>query len=339
MPRTPSIVFANVTCRFGNQYVLLDFAEEIVLPAFTDSSLKRKYSSTSYFFIDVGILNVNVEDIEDPQLVIYGRFVKDTLLTRSQTYSPETGLVSDDDSMESAPSAFFAFNLNNHKLAYLPETSHAPSIAVFASTVQAFMRRKHIAYVRAIYESSKASDQPKSLTDLLQEYPAPEVEATPMANKASIAEFLRNFSTLTHLEFRILKTNAEISRQQTYRQLLEMKNSLAATSTKLVHDSKDGLNIDVAAEEINASAAAGNQKVVLAGQAVDGTQLRGSNDSFKLRVFADDAPADPLSKAAYIVKEFFRQVKNGLLRPDLSEVDTEKITRIRENLGGSVRES
>ena len=338
MPRMPSIVFANVTCRFGSQYVLLDLAEEIAIPAFTDSSLKRRYGPTSYFFIDVGILDVSVEDIEEPQLTIYGRFVKDTVLTRSQTYSQETGLVPDDQSLASAPSSFFAFNLSNHKLAYLPETSYAPSIAVFASTLEAFMRRKHAAYVRALYEFSKASDQPKSLTSLFQAYPAPEVDATPMANKASITEFLGTFSTLTHLEFRILKTNAEISRQQTFRDLLAMKNELAATSTKLVHDSKDGLNIQVAAEEIDASAAAGNQKVILAGQAADGTQLRGSNDSFKLRVVADDAPAAPIAKAVYIVREYFKHVKNGLLRPDLSEEDTEKITKIRENLGGSIKQ-
>ncbi|MGA3134012.1 MAG: hypothetical protein ABSD59_24890 [Terracidiphilus sp.] len=338
MPPTPSIVFANVTCRFGGKYILLDLAEEIAIPAFTDSSLKRRYGPTSYFFIDVGILDVSVEDAEEPQLTIYGRFVKDTVLTRSQTYSLETGLVPDDGSLASAPSSFFALDLNNHKLAYLPETSYAPSIAVFASTVQTFMRRKHIAFVRALYELSKTTDQPISLTSLFEEYPAPDVDATPMANKASITEFLNAFSTLTHLEFRILQTNAEISRQETFRALQAMKNDISATSTKLIHDSKDGLNIRVATEEINASAAAGNQKVVLAGQAEDGTQLRGSNDSFKLRVAADDAPAAPTAKAAYMVKEYFKQVKNGLLRPDLSEGESQKITKIRENLGGSINQ-
>jgi hypothetical protein len=338
MPRTPSIVFANVTCRFGGQYILLDFAEEIVIPAFTDSSMKRRYGPTSYFFIDVGILDVSVEDTEEPQLTIYGRFVKDTILTRSQTYSLETGLVPDDESLASAPSSFFTFDLNNHKLAYLPETAHAPSIAVFASTVQTFMRKKHAAFVRALYESSKLTDQPKSLNSLFQDYPVPEVDATPMANKASITEFLNTFSTLTHLEFRILQTNAEISRQETFRSLQAMKNDIRATSTKLIHDSKDGLNIQVAAEEIDASAAAGNQKVILAGQAEDGTQLRGSNDSFKLRVAADDAPVAPTAKAAYLVREYFKQVTHGLLRPDLSDGDSEKVTKIRENLGGAINQ-
>jgi hypothetical protein len=336
MARIPSIVFANLTCRFGSDYFLLDFAREVVLPAFTDSGLRRSFGPTSYFFLDVGIVDVQVEGTEDLQLTVYGRIVKDTILTRSQVYSAESGLIADEDSMASAPSSFFALDLNNHKLVFLPETAFAPSIAVFASTLQNFMRRKHTAFVRALYEVAKHTDEPKTLESLFREYPPPDVEATPMANKGSIQEFLNSFAKLTHLEFRILNTNAEIQRQQTFRELREMKDQLRATKTKLVHDSKEGLDIGVAAEEIDASASAGNQAVVLAGTAADGTELRGSNDNFKLRVSAADVPENPLARALHLVKEYFRQVTQGRLRPDQSEADTTKIDQLRESLNGSI---
>ena len=116
MARVPSIVFANLTCRFGDKYVLLDLASEIALPAFTDNSLRRNYSNTSYFFLNVGIVEIEIDGITDPQLTIYGRIVKDTVLIRSQIYLAESGLIPDEDSIQSSPSSFFALDLNNHKL-------------------------------------------------------------------------------------------------------------------------------------------------------------------------------------------------------------------------------
>lgn len=336
MSRIPSIVFANLTCRFGNDYFLLDLAREVVLPAFTDSGLRRNFGPTSYFFLNVGIVDIEVAEGAGPQLTVYGRIVKDTILTRSQVYSPESGLVADEESMPSAPSAFFALDLNNHKLVYLPETAYAPSIAVFASTLQNFLRRKHTAFVRSLYEAAKLTDEPKTLESLFQQYPPPDVEATPMASKGSIQEFLNSFAKLTHLEFRILDTNAEIQRQQTFRELREMKDKLRAAKTKLVHDSKEGLDIEVAAEEIDASASAGNQAVVLAGTAADGTELRGSNDNFKLRVSATDVPESPVARAVHLVREYFKQVAQGRLRPDQSEADSTKIAQLRETLDGSI---
>ena len=334
MPRVPSIVFANLTCRFGNRYALLDLAREVVIPALLDVTMKRRFGSTSYFFIDVGLVDVEVEGTSERQLTIFGRIVKDTVLTRSQIYSADSGLIPDEDSMPSAPSSFFALDLNNHKLAFLPETPHAPPIAAFASTLKAFLRRKHISFVRALYEEAKRAGTPRPLQYFLEQYPHPDLEATPMANKSSISEFLSSFAKLTHLEFRILETNAEFQRQQTFRDLKAMKDELAATTTKLVHDSKVGLNVGAAAEEINASAAAGNQKVVLAGTASDGTELRGSNDSFKLRVSAEDVPDRPAARATHLTREYFKQVEQGRLRPDQSETDTGKIELIRENLSG-----
>jgi hypothetical protein len=115
-----------------------------------------------------------------------------------------------------------------------------------------------------------------------------------------------------------------------------MKDQLRATKTRLVHDRKDGMDIGAAAEEIDASASAGNQAVVLAGTAADGTELRGSNDKFKLRVSAADVPENPVARAVHMVKEYFRQVAQGRLRPDQSEADSTKIAQLRESLDGSV---
>jgi len=47
---------ANLICRFGEKKVLLDMLNEIVLPAFLDSMLRRRYEDTSYLFYDVKLV-------------------------------------------------------------------------------------------------------------------------------------------------------------------------------------------------------------------------------------------------------------------------------------------
>ena len=51
--RQHNAAFANFICRFGSEKVLLDYAEQIVLPAFTDDTMIRSFGKgrTYYFFI------------------------------------------------------------------------------------------------------------------------------------------------------------------------------------------------------------------------------------------------------------------------------------------------
>ena len=127
LSKGPSVSFANVICRFGDKFHLLDLASEVVLPALIDSTLKREYSDTTYFFLKTVLAQIDgATPQETPLLVVYGRLVKDTVLVSEQIYTPEHGLVTAVESIPSAPSSFFVFVLNDHKLIYLPEVAHAP---------------------------------------------------------------------------------------------------------------------------------------------------------------------------------------------------------------------
>ena len=116
MAKGPSVSFANLTCRFGNTFFLLDLAQEIVLPAFLDSNLKREYSDTTYFFLGVTVADIETE--KTPLLIVYGRLVKDTLLTSEQIFTPGRGLEPAVETISSAPSSFFVLILNDHKLGH-----------------------------------------------------------------------------------------------------------------------------------------------------------------------------------------------------------------------------
>lgn len=129
-----SVSFANLVCKFGEDLDLLDLAVEVVLPAFFDDTLIRTYGEkTEFFFLDQKLLDLGTQ--RDPNPVIVGRFVKNTLLTRDQFFDEDKGLVEDYDEMESSPSSFFVLMMRNHKLIFLAETPHAPSISAYASTL------------------------------------------------------------------------------------------------------------------------------------------------------------------------------------------------------------
>src|ERR1700723_2454744 len=137
--RQHAATFANFICRFGDQKVLLDYAKEIVLPAFFDDTYIRSYGKKAQFFfheVEQVVLN---GDKENPILGISGRFIKNTYLTREQIFDPEKGIVLDPANIQSSPSAFFLLILNNHRLIYFPETAHAPDLKTFRATLYDFI--------------------------------------------------------------------------------------------------------------------------------------------------------------------------------------------------------
>jgi hypothetical protein len=153
--RMHAVSFANFVCTFGDRKFLLDYADEIVLPAFLDESLVRTYGeSTAYFFYQAGLIRLKGES--GSVLGIAGHFIKDTVLRRTQVFRPDGGLVHDEAEMPSAPSAFFLLLLANHKLIYVPETPYAPDLTAFTATVSNFLRVKHKAFINDLYAAARA---------------------------------------------------------------------------------------------------------------------------------------------------------------------------------------
>lgn len=71
---------------------------------------------SQYLLLDVNTTVVRLEG-HDPLFLVYGRFVNNTVLSRTQIL--ERGkLRASPGQMDSAPSAFFVLILNNHKLIY-----------------------------------------------------------------------------------------------------------------------------------------------------------------------------------------------------------------------------
>jgi hypothetical protein len=333
MSGTPEVSFANVVIRFGDKFVLLDLAKEIVLPAFLDGTLRRVYGPSSYFFLDVKTTEVPLGGAEEPLLVIFGKIVKDTLLTREQVFDQDTGqLVAATGTMPSAPSSFFALILNNHKLIFMPETSYAPTLGAFQATLQKFLSAKYKDYIDVVYRASSRTPEPKTKKELYLEIPHPSVEVRPLASKGSITEFLAAFDKVTRLEFSILEGNDELQHQRTYQDLRQIKAELKAQKTRVLYESTTGLEKAEAADEIHAAAASGNQTVKIAGRAPGGARMSGDNEHLTLRIPSADIPRDETHRMIHLVGLYQSQRESGILVEDVGANDAGKLEDLRRRL-------
>lgn len=308
--RALNMTVANLVCRFGDK-VLLDYLGEIILPAFFDSNLVRTYGEdTSYLFHKVELFTNNVGQVK--RTCVIGQFVRDTVLTRDQVLD-NGELLHDPQILESSPSAFFVFILENHKLIYLPETNHAPSVLAFAATLRTFVLTKHKEYIEQLSQESGATK--KSLYETHQK---PRLVVVPLASRESVEDFVARYKSLRRLEVRLLETNDEIDGTAVWRKLRKLKVDAGAKDTALIHSCSDGLLKDGAVHQIADASATGNALIKLSGYDYDGNKLRGNNESFQVSTSVSNLPEDLVDRGRELVNQFERMVAKGAIIVDPS---------------------
>lgn len=320
-----SMEMGNLICRFGRDKVLLDMADEIVLPCFFDEKLVRSYSKTSYFFHEVSPVLLNNEASESV-VGIAGRFIKDTTLEREQIFEEGKGLVKDAGSMRSSPSAIFLLILNNHRLIYVKETRDAPSKESFRSTLLSFLRDKHKEYIEEEYKSLNAAREEDANAeritkkDLHESTPRPTLELIPLTSEDSIEEFVRKYSILKTIEISLSDRNDENDNDPFFEAMQKKKDAIGSTKTLVKHNNSKGLDKDEAISEIAEATEQGNQTVKLSGIDNEGDILRGNNDNFQLRKPLDDLSSKPANAASDLYESFVGLVKSGLVKvPETSQ--------------------
>ncbi|MEW8194562.1 MAG: hypothetical protein AB2793_12700 [Candidatus Thiodiazotropha sp.] len=330
--RKHTATFANLTLKFGDK-VLLDYAEEIVLPAFLDKTLVRTYGDTThYHFYDMSVVK-----LETDTAGVVGRLIKDTTLSRTQIYDPKEGLIKDEQSIRSSPSSFFVLILNNHRLIYFPETPYAPDLTAFKSTLTHFIRHKHKAFVDQQYEQLNEEDESKRVTkkELLEEHPLPTLEVIPLTSSESIDDFVRGYEKLKSIEFRFIEPNDEIDGEEMFDEIREYFGGLEPKNTKITSSNPDGLNKEKAVDVIHDATAGGTQEVKLVGVDEHGNQVKGNNEKFRVAVEVKDVPATKRGLTNRLFELFADLVEDGVLplpRPAASA--SARITRkIRSLLG------
>ena len=319
--RQHNAVFANFVCHFGDS-PLLDYAHKIVLPAFLDDTLIRTYGDTTEFhFLDVSLIHLN-DDTSEVSMGICGRFIKNTMLSRTQIYQRNQGLIQDLRSIQSSPSAYFVLVLNNHRLIYFPETPHAPELKSFEATALQFLKLKHREFINAQFQRYKDEGEKITKKTLRELHPSPTLEIVPLTSVEDIEAFVARYSKLKTVELRLIKPNDDIDGAETFRALREYLDDVNPKSTKVVTSNPDGLNRESATNLIHDASAAGNQEVKLSGIDVEGNRLDGNNEQFKLTVHIEPIPQTSDLLAKKLFATFEALVSRGMIRVDRPTEET-----------------
>lgn len=278
------VQFANLSIRFGDKE-LLDY-KELVTGAFLKDTYVRKYGQSSYHFFEtkMGLINTN-----DPMsAAIWGRLVKETTLEREQYFS-DGSLVQDKQSLESAPTSFFAFFLADHRLAFIPETKFAPTLGNLETTVRKFVQNEFNTWSKELYQNAKAEDKSYTWKKLYSNHVPPSVALVPLTNRESIDAFIARFSKINSLTVYVVKRNQDLDGGALFEALVKKSEEMDATSARfVVNGPKDeGLDIERTADFVSETTEGGYERVALRGNDQNGDVLKGTNEDFKLTMELD----------------------------------------------------
>ena len=330
MSKKNELEFANFILKFGQERNLLDFAEEIVIPAFL-SDLERAYGETRHFFHSVEILNLGNE--ESPILCIAGRYIKTTVLKTEQVFDEVNDeLIKNDGSLRTSPSAVFILILNNHRLIYLSETAYAPNLIAFQTTVKKFIREKYQDFINQL---SLLGEIPKG--QLYREYD-PTLEIVSLTNEESMREFIDQYDLLKKVEIKLLTPNSDIDNNEFLREARKFKDEAVSNITTITHhNGKDGLSKGGVTRQIESALSQGNSKVSLRGTDRQGNKLEGSNENFKVKSQLANLPktVSGIANGGYeIFQSLLTQgtIRIGESQENISETIKQLWNKIRSNL-------
>lgn len=315
MDRPLDLEIANFVCRFGEKLVLNDLLEEVVLPAFFREDTRR-YGGTEYFFTDqkFGYLKRNNVD----SLALRCRFIKNTVLRRHQVYSPTEGLVSDEKSLESAPSAIAVLLLKSHRLIYLREVPFAPTPAQFGTTFQNFLKLQMTTYHHALYQEALRTGARVTKKSLRTRFPFPTVDVVPVVSSESLKHFVNRFELLNTLKIEVAPTNSELDNSEFFKMLRASKQKVDSQKTVVQHQNSKGLDKDGCIAHVEA-AKQGNARIQMKGVDANGDALIGNNENFS--VHASVEPGDGVEERA---KDAFEKYEELV---DEKVIDVGKPTR------------
>lgn len=284
MARQLDIEISNLVCRFGPKLVLNDLLEEVVIPAFFRVNA-RDFGETQFFFTEQTFGYLKEGDIDS--LALHCRFIKSTVLRRHQVYSPSKGLVTDEKSIESAPSAVAILLLKSHRLLYVREVPHAPAPAQFGTTLKHFLRLSMSAFQNERYQAERQAGSKVTKKAIKARYPSPEVDVIPVVSSESLKHFVNRFKSLNTLKFEIAPTNSELDNSEFFKMLRESKSNVASKTTVIQHHNPNGLNKAQCVSTVEA-AKQGNAHIYMKGTDSNGDELKGNNENFSVRATLEE---------------------------------------------------
>jgi hypothetical protein len=315
--RQHDLSFANFVVRFGMDDVLLNYAADIVIPAFTRKDLVRSYGETTFRFFNVTLDQVGNDEDGVPVLALSGHFIKDTVLRRTQIFTPSKGLVEDEAAMESAPSSYFILILNNHRLLYFPETASAPPLDAFRTTAQYAMRAQWHDYIRARQQHvnvTRRGTERVTIPQLQKQLPPPFVTVVRVAGQDAITDTIDRFRKIKQIRLRLVQPNDEIDASAAVAAVEQTLRPLEPKRLEVIASGPKGLNKKEAKKVVGDASEGQNTDIIVDGEDDAGLPLKVENEDFALSVPIDDPPADDKKLRARLMKAYRALAEAGKVK-------------------------
>ncbi|WP_290495130.1 hypothetical protein [Hyphomonas sp. UBA4494] len=268
---------------------MIDYLQEIVLPAFINDKYFRSRGSTSFHIIDSRLENLGSAD--NPDYCLIGRFVKSTVLHRTQIFDENTGeLTPDELSIESAPSAFFVLRLLGHRLIYFAETPFAPDIDSLQASLRMHLKWAWEGYVRARHKETG-----ETLKAIRAEVPRPTLQINTMVGGDNVRAFIDRFEKINRLTIVVHERNDEEDAYDLVEAIEAHREFVGGKKSKLETRSKEGLDKEATIETIEGAGRSGNQSTTVSGIDEQGTKLKGNQNDYAV---TDRLPVPPANAKA-----------------------------------------
>jgi len=319
----PNLELANFVCKFGEDKVLLDFYEQVVLPAFKTKDF-RKWRNNEYVLHQV---KENIIKDGDKEIrIISGRIIKNTTLISRQILI-DGELVQRKKRLKTSPSSFFILYVDSHKFAFVPEMSFSPSISDFEYSMAWFLKKSHTRYLKILQGKTRSLNKEEktivrfldsahapTLKKLKEIVPTPTLTITSIGVQSSLAKFINSYDILKSVNIQLLPVNEEIDSDDLFRALRAEKEKVRSTTTSLVHkNTKDGLNKKRIIDHLSSINAAGNHLITTSGFDDHGNTQQGSNADFKLKRSVESLPPNTESAGAFVHGEIIQMIQSGII--------------------------
>jgi hypothetical protein len=314
--RQNDLSFANFVLRFGPNEVLLDYVQEIVLPAFLNEGHIRRHGETEFRFYNTRLRKLGTHD-GDPVLGITGHFVKDMKLRRQQIFDESRGLVANSAEIESAPSSFFILILNNHRLLYFAETASAPTLESFGATAQHFLRTEWHRFVRERLKHdnvTRTGTERLSLRQLQQRIPTPVLEVVRVAGRDAITETIARFGKITQLRFKLIEPNDETDASEAIEAVEQTWRPTEPTRLEVLVSGQRGLKKDEVERTVTEASEGQNTHILVDGEDEDGLKMKADNDEFALSVPIIDPPKDDTDLTSTLFEKYRELSEQGKVK-------------------------
>jgi len=311
-------LFANFICKFGDMN-MADLMREVVLPAFTDDTLRREARGSTYHLLDVRLFESLTDDGDEP--AIAGQFVKDTVLVRDQVYDPASGaLIPDEAELDTSPSAFFVLLLKDHRLLYFAETRFAPPLSSFQATLQRFLTNKHRDFIDTLYENERNLGRRTSKKELKEGIPVPVLNVVQITNGERLAEFIQRFARLQRVDLIIHRKNDEPTASSLIKNAEAYNELLKGQQTRVTTTDPNGLDKDGTVAALQDATDGANETIRFSGIDHHGDRLSGENDDFSVTTVVDHLVGSVKQKALGLLTRFKSLVERGeIKRPAVAQ--------------------